>query len=130
MKSIKKLLLVALPLLAMVVFFGCSKDDDEAPSGSHKVVFKAETSSDATMSVVVYTNESGDQTANSSVNSSTYTSAELTIPASIPYIAFAANGTGTSSSSTIKVQIWVDGKMVKENTGMGTALTATTGYAF
>lgn len=130
MKNFKRLCLTALPLLMLTILVSCSKDDDEKPVESHKVVFKAESSSDASIMTALFTNATGDITTNSSVNSTTFTSAELTIPSSIPVISFGANGTGTSSTSTLKVQIWVDGKMVKENVSTGTILSATTTYSF
>ena len=113
-------------MLAVTVLFSCKKENK---SGTHKVKFKAETSSDAKLSSVVYTNETGNTT-NSSVNSSSFSSSELTIPSSIPVITFGASGTGANAGSTLKVQIWVDGNLVKESIGTGTALSATTTYSF
>ena len=126
MKNIAKILSLSFIVLAVTVLFSCKKDNN----GPHKVKFKAETSSDAKLSAVIYTSETGDITSNSSVNSSSFSSAELTIPSSVPVISFGANGIGASAGSTIKVQIYVDGVMVKENTGTGTALSATTTYSF
>jgi len=129
MKNIVKILSLSFIVLTVTVFYSCKKDNDNK-SGTHKVKFKAETSSEAKLSAVVYTNESGDVTSNSSLNSSSFSSAELTIPSSVPIISFRANGNGASAGSTLKVQIWVDGNLVKENTGTGTALTASTTYSF
>ena len=117
-----------LPILVVAVLASCKKDDDS--SATHKVKFKAETSSDSKISTVLYTNVTGDVTSNTSVNSTTFNSAELTIPSSVPIISFGATGSGATANSTIKVQIWVDGVMVKENVGTGTALSATTSYSF
>lgn len=128
MKNIAKILSLSFIVLAVTILFSCKKDNNN--DGTHKVKFKAETSSDAKLSSVVYTSATGDLTTNSSVNSSSFASAELTIPSSIPIISFGANGTGASAGSTLKVQIWVDGVMVKENIGTGTALSATTSYSF
>lgn len=128
MKNFRKLFLALLPVLVIAVLASCKKDDDS--SATHKVKFKAETSSDAKLSTVVYTNVTGDVTSNTSVNSTTFNSAELTIPSSVPIISFGATGSGATANSTIKVQIWVDGVMVKENVGTGTALSATTSYSF
>lgn len=128
MKNLRKLLLGLLPILVVAVLASCKKDDDS--SSTHKVKFKAETSSDSKISTVLYTNVTGDVTSNTSVNSTTFNSAELTIPSSVPIISFGATGSGATANSTIKVQIWVDGVMVKENVGTGTALSATTSYSF
>lgn len=130
MKNFKKLLLAVLPLMALAILASCSKKGDETPAGTHKVVFKAETSSDASISTALFTNATGDVTTNTSVNSKTFTSAELTIPSSVMVINFGATGSGASANSSLKVQIWVDGNLVKENIGTGTTLSATTSYTF
>ena len=127
MKNISRTLSLSLIMLAVSVLFSCKKENK---SGTHKVKFKAETSSDAKLSSVFYTRETGDIITNSSVNSSSFSSSELTIPSSIPVITFGASGTGANAGSTLKVQIWVDGNLVKESTGTGTALSATTTYSF
>ena len=126
MKNIFKILSVSFIVLTVSVFYSCKKDN--APT--HKVKFKAETSSDAKLSAVAYTNESGNVTNTSSLNSSSFASSELTIPSSVSIITFSANGNGASAASTLKVQIYVDGNLVKENTGTGTVLTASTTYSF
>ena len=125
MKNIFKILSVCFIVLTVSVFYSCKKDN--APT--HKVKFKAETSSDAKLSAVAYTNETGNVT-NSSLNSSSFASSELTIPSSVSILTFSANGNGASAGSTLKVQIYVDGNLVKENTGTGTVLTASTTYSF
>ncbi|MBD1364535.1 hypothetical protein IDJ77_12015 [Mucilaginibacter sp. ZT4R22] len=127
MKNIFKILSVSFIVLTVSVFYSCKKDN---ASGTHKVKFKAETSSDAKLSAVAYTNESGNVTNTSSLNSSSFASSELTIPSSVSIITFSANGNGASAGSTLKVQIYVDGNLVKENTGTGTVLTASTTYSF
>lgn len=127
MKTISKTLSLSFIVLAVTILFSCKKEDN---SGTHKVKFKAETSSGAKLTSVLYTNETGDITTNSTLNSSSFSSSELTIPSSIPVITFSASGTGASAGSTIMVQIWVDGNLVKESVGTGTALSATTTYSF
>jgi hypothetical protein len=125
MKNIFKILTVSFIVLTVSVFYSCKKD----ASRTYKVKFKAETSSDAKLSAVAYTNETGNVT-NSSLNSSSFASSELTIPSSVSIITFSANGNGASAASTLKVQIYVDGNLVKENTAAGTVLTASTTYSF
>lgn len=127
MKNIFKILSVSFIVLTVSVFSSCKKDD---ASRTHKVKFKAETSSDAKLSAVAYTNETGNVTNNSSLNSSSFASSEITIPSSVPMITFSANGNGTGAGSTLKVQIYVDGNLVKENIGTGAVLTASTSYSF
>ena len=126
MKNIFKILSVSFIVLTVSVFYSCKKD----ASRTYKVKFKAETSSDAKLSAVAYTNETGNVTNTSSLNSSSFASSELTIPSSVSIITFSANGNGASAGSTLKVQIYVDGNLVKENTGTGTVLTASTTYSF
>ncbi|MFI5451663.1 hypothetical protein ACHMWN_05845 [Pedobacter sp. UC225_61] len=128
MKNSAKILSLSFIVLVATVLFSCKKDNNN--DGTHKVKFKAETSSDAKLSSVVYTSETGEATTNSSVNSSSFASAELTIPSSIPAISFGATGIGNSAGSTLKVQIWVDGNLVKENISTGTTLSATSTYSF
>ena len=126
MKNIAKMLSLSLIMLIATVLFSCKKDN----TGPHKVKFKAETSSGAKLSAVTYTSETGEIITTSSLNSSSFSSAELTIPSSVPLISFTANGIGESAGSTIKVQIYVDGNLVKENIGTGTTLSATSTYSF
>lgn len=128
MKNIAKILSLSFIVLAATVLFSCKKDNNN--SGTYKVKFKAETSSGAKLSSVIYTSETGDIITNSSVNSSSFSSTELTIPSSVKVISFTANGIGESAGSTLKVQIYVDGNLVKENVGTGTTLSATANYSF
>lgn len=127
MKNIAKIISLSLILLTTTALVSCKKDSN---SGPHKVKFKADTSSDSKLTAVVYTSETGANTTSSSINSSSFASSELTIPSSVSVISFSANGTGASAGSTLKVQIYVDGNLVKENIGTGTTLSATATYSF
>lgn len=61
----------------------------------------------------------------SSLGGTTWTSPEITAPANATVASVVLNGMGANASSTLKVQVYVDGVLKKEGTGAGTALTAT-----
>lgn len=130
MKRVTKLLSLTLFLGISVLLFSCSKDDDDAPSGSHKVVFKAVGSSGVNVGVAVYTDGSGKNESFTSLSGSTWTSEEYTIPASAQMVTFGANGTGPDANSTLVAEIWVDGVKKAEGKSTGTILSASANYSF
>jgi len=127
----KKIVFLSVLVLAVTVLFsGCSKDD-EAPKGSHKVVFKVIGSENAIISSVVYSNENGDPTSVTGIDANTWTSDELTIPSSAPVVVITAGGDSIDDNdATLTVQILVDGEVKKENTSTGPYLSAQTSYSF
>jgi len=126
MEKFKKLLALSFCLVVLTALFSCSKDDDKNNNGPYDVEFKVTTSSSAAISNIIHTNASGEQTALSAVGGNTWSS-KVTVKAGVPVIGI--NATGYSETGgTIKVQILIDGKVVQENTGSGTALTASTTY--
>jgi preprotein translocase subunit SecG len=126
MKKVTKLLTFSMCLLFLTALFSCKKDSNKN-GGPYSVEYKVTTSSNATISSVVHTNAQGDATSLTSVAGNSW-STKVTVQAGVSAISLGANGGATDASGTIKVQILIDGKVVKENTGSGTALTATTVY--
>jgi len=112
-------------LLSWVVFSNCSKDKkDEPSSGDQKIVFKVESSANSPINMVVFGFD-GTLTTVSAVNSESWTSAEMTAPGTAHVATVSANARGAGSSSTLKVEIYVNGMLKKEATSNGTALSAT-----
>jgi len=127
MKNFRKLLALSFCLVVLTAFFSCSKDDDNNNgNGPYDVEFKVTTTGNAPISTIIYTNATGDQTALSSVGGASWSS-KVTVQAGVPAIAIIATGY-SETGGTIKVEILVNGKVVKENTGSGTALSASTTY--
>lgn len=128
--------MAALFLLALsaFTFTGCSKDDGEDSNGggstgnSHKLVFKAEASSGSTIDQGVYGYDSSLTTV-SSLNTTTWTSPEVTAPNNARVASFVVNARGANASSTLKLQVFVDGVLKKESTSTGTALVSQAQYS-
>ncbi|KMQ69464.1 hypothetical protein ACM39_04085 [Chryseobacterium sp. FH2] len=122
-------------LTAMLIGFvsSCSNDDDDdntpGAGKAHKVVFKAEASAGSNISVAVYGID-GDATSASSLSGTTWTSPEVTSESGAYSANVAVSATGANASSTLKVQIWVDGELKKEGTSSGQVLSASANYAF
>lgn len=123
-------------VLLTTMFIGflssCSNDDDDdngPAKKSHKVVFKAIASSGSNIEVAVYGID-GNPTTASSLSGTTWTSPEVTSEAGAYNANVAVNAIGTDGSSTLKVQIWVDGELKKEGTSSGQYLSASASYIF
>lgn len=126
MRTTKNKFTAIIILFAIVnfLFWGCSKKNDDTPSGSSKkVVFKAEASVGSSVNLAVYGYDASLTTA-SSLSGTTWTSPEITVPASANVASITVNGMGSNASSTLKVQIFVNGELKKEGTSSGTALSA------
>lgn len=122
--------LLATMLLGFVT--SCSKDDDDNVNGagkSHKVVFKAIASSGTNIDAAVYGID-GNPTTASSLSGTTWSSPEVTSEAGAYNANVVVNAIGTDGSSTLKVQIWVDGELKKEGTSSGQYLSASASYTF
>lgn len=113
------------------LFSACKKDDkDDAPGRTtHKLVFKAEGSAGVNLTVVAYGYDT-QITSASNLSGNTWSSAEINVPASAVSANITINGTGVSSTATLKVQIYVDGQLKKEATSTGTILSATGQHSF
>ncbi len=126
MEKFKKLLALSFCLVVLTALFSCSKDDDNNNGGPYEVEFKVATTGNAEISTIIHTNAAGEQTALSSVGGNSWSS-KVTVKAGVPAIGIIANGY-IATGGTITVQILVNGKVVSENTGSGTALSASTTY--
>ncbi|MGU3373719.1 hypothetical protein [Chryseobacterium sp. M5A1_1a] len=123
-------------LLAAMLFgvvTSCSKDDDDnnvnGAGKSHKVIFKAIASSGSNIDVAAYGID-GNPTTATSLSGTTWTSPEVTSEAGAYNANVAVNAIGTDASSTLKVQIWVDGELKKEGASSGQYLSASASYVF
>ncbi|AZB08276.1 hypothetical protein EG344_05075 [Chryseobacterium sp. G0162] len=122
--------LLATILLGFVA--SCSKDDDDNVNGakkSHKVVFKAIASAGTNIDAAVYGID-GNATTASSLSGTTWSSPEVTSEAGAYNANVVVNAIGVDASSTLKVQIWVDGELKKEGTSSGQYLSASASYIF
>jgi len=131
MRSLKTTL-IAFAAFAALMGASCSKDDGGTPgpsTSSHKVQFKAEASAGSNISVAVYGYDATTTTA-TSLSGTTWSSPEITVPAGASLATAAVNASGANASSTLKVQVWVDGVMKKEGTSSGAILSAQASYAF
>lgn len=122
-------------VMAALVFgfvTSCSNDDDDDIPGTnktHKVVFKAEASVGSNIEIAVYGID-GNPTTATSLSGTTWTSPEITTEAGAMSANVAINAVGASTSSTLKVQIWVDGELKKEGTSSGQYLSASASHTF
>ncbi|MCY1527788.1 hypothetical protein D9M68_628700 [compost metagenome] len=117
--------MAAVAAFGILAFASCTKD--KAPS--HRVQFKAEASAGSYISAVAYGID-GNTNSASSINSNIWISQEITAPAGSLSANVAVNAYGANASSTLKVQIYVDGKMVQEGTSSGQYLSASAGHQF
>lgn len=123
---------VLLATMLMGFVASCSKDDDDNVDGSkrsHKVVFKAIASAGANIDGAVYGIDSNATTA-TSLSGTTWSSPEVTSDAGAYNANVVVNAIGADASSTLKVQIWVDGELKKEGTSSGQYLSASASYTF
>lgn len=131
---LKGTLVVLLATMLMGFVSSCSKDDDDTPNvngakKTHKVVFKAIASAGADIDGAVYGIDSNVTTA-TSLSGTTWSSPEVTSEAGAYNANVVVNAIGPNASSTLKVQIWVDGELKKEGTSSGQYLSASASYTF
>lgn len=130
MNRLTKILSLSL-ILSLTLLFACKKDKNDAPSkGTHKVVFKAIGSTGAKINTAVYTDGSGKNESFTSLDTQNWTSTEYTIPSSANTVNFGANGIGADASSTLVVEIWIDGVKAAEGKSTGKILSASASLAF
>ncbi|MDN3694400.1 hypothetical protein QWZ06_19980 [Chryseobacterium tructae] len=123
---------VVLATMLMGFVASCSKDDDDNVNGakkSHKVVFKAIASTGTNIDGAVYGID-GNPTSATSLSGTTWSSPEVTSEAGAYNANVVVNAIGVDASSTLKVQIWVDGELKKEGTSSGQYLSASASYIF
>ena len=122
-------------VMAALVFgfvTSCSNDDDDDIPGTnktHKVIFKAEASAGSSIDIAVYGID-GNPTTATSLSGTTWSSPEITTEAGAMSANVAVNAVGANASSTLKVQIWVDGELKKEGTSSGQYLSASASHTF
>jgi len=110
MKNLRKVSLILLSLA--FTFSSCSKDDDPTPGSETKEVqYKIIGSSGVNISTVVYYD--GDTPVSKTGNFGSEWTSDAKISTKTPMIS--ANGIGPNDNSTLKAQIIVDGKVVKES---------------
>lgn len=122
---------IASILIASVLVISCSKDKDEPDNGAvHKVQFKAETSAGGIIQSATY-GVDGDAHTDINLSGTTWSSPELTVPAGAYNANVIVNGAGTTDAATMKVQVYVDGKLKKEETANpGRVLSVNITYKF
>ncbi|WP_142683883.1 hypothetical protein [Chitinophaga polysaccharea] len=126
----RKLSIVSI-LFAAMLTSSCSKDKDDNPTSvTHKVQFKATATAGGNISTASY-GVDGDAHTATNLSGTSWTSPELTAPAGAYNANIVVNGTGTSNTSTLKVGIYVDDVLKKEETASpGTVLSVLLTYKF
>lgn len=130
-KSNFKIARLVLSVFALFILIGCSNDDNggsSTPSPStREIVFKAVASAGSTLNASTYGYDSTLTNA-SSIGGTTWTSITITAPSSASVATISMNAMGSNATSTLKVQIYVNGVLKKEGLSTGTALSATAQY--
>lgn len=128
----KKIVMRSLMLLmALGLIFGissCRDDKSDGTSGTHKVVFKGVGSNGVVIRVAGY-NIGTEIHTKSDLSVNQWSSEEFTFSGNTP-LNVTINALGTDANSTLKAQIFVDGKLVKEGTSTGTYLSATAAHNY
>ncbi|WP_199724384.1 hypothetical protein [Taibaiella sp. KBW10] len=125
MNKLKVALFVSVAACMAVFASSCKKKGGSA----HRVVFKAHTSSEGNIKVAVYGYDTKTTTA-SKLNGTTWVSPEITVPAGSQNATVVVDGSGPFASSTLKVQIYVDGALKKESISSGQTLSAAVRHRF
>lgn len=124
----KSFLFFAFALLGIFLMGGCSKSDSPA-GGSYKVKYKVVGSSGVKISTIVYgTDGTGGVKSISELGTQNYESDEYTF-SNKGYASMSVQAMGTNSSSTLKAQIYVDGKLAKESSAEGKILVTSVSAA-
>lgn len=124
----KKITSLFIVTMISIAFTACSKDDggsDNVPNASvHKMILKAETSG-STIHHILYGYDD-EMTSVSGISETSWTSQEIVLPENASVANFTANAVGVNDASTLKLQIFVDGVLKKEEVGTGTILSVRT----
>jgi len=113
----------------LLICCGKSKDSPSPSSQSHKLLFKAVASAGCDLTNVAYGTDN-DIVSRSSLSGTTWQSDEISVPAGTSVATIAIGADGVDASSTLTVQIYVDGKLKKEGKGYGENLEASATYSF
>lgn len=109
-------------ILLSSLWLSCSKDKDNTPSKkAHEVQFKVVTSEGSNIQLAVYAIDD-DITSESSIPGTEWASDLIIAPAGTKNVSLNAQGIGADASSTMKVQIFVDGELKKEGKAKGEIL--------
>lgn len=129
-----KLGLLYLILIGLFAVTSCSHDEEYFPV-THKVVYKAEVSAGGTLTSASYNLPDAEPKPAANVSGTTWASPEVSAKLDLPVGKVSILGavtivkaTGVNSSSTLKVQIYVDGILKKEVVATGQNLEATAQY--
>lgn len=127
----KGLFVAVMTVMVLSFVESCRKDDDDDDEDikTQKVVFKAEGSSGVNISKAVYGIDGNPITVNG-LSGATWTSPEVIAEGVVYNTNVVVNATGVDATSTLKVQIWVDGQLKKESVSSGMTLSASTSYSF
>nr|WP_295865690.1 MmpS family transport accessory protein [uncultured Chitinophaga sp.] len=123
---------IASLLMAAVLVTSCSKDkkEDNNDRPGHKVRFEAVGQNGGVVNAAVYGVDADTHNA-LNLNTANWSSPDVTAPAGAYNANIVVNGSGPSTTSTMKVRIYVDGEMKKEETASpGKVLSVTLGYKF
>ena len=129
-----RILLNTITVLAIVgglfLLGSCSKDDSAKPaSRTHKLVFKAEASAGCNITNAAYGTDDN-ITDKSSLSGTTWQSEEITTSSEVQAATISVGALGVNTSSTLTVQIYIDGKLKKEGKSTGEYLSAGATYLF
>lgn len=126
----RKLSIVSI-LFAAMLTVSCSKDkDDNNTPVTHKVQFKATAGAGGNIQTASYGVDGDAHTANN-LSGASWSSPELTAPAGAYNANILVNGSGASDASTLKVGIYIDGQLKKEESASpGKVLTVMLNYKF
>jgi hypothetical protein len=83
------------------------------------VEYRATTSDDANIQTVSYTDADGNPKTVPVLNLKKWSSGDLLIPRSVTPLKITATGPGAADTSTLKIQIFVDGSLRKEEIKKG-----------
>lgn len=127
----RKLSIVSVLFAAMLTSSSCSKDKDDNPTSvTHKVQFKATATAGGSISTASYGVDGDAHTANN-LSGTSWTSPELTAPAGAYNANILVNGAGTTDASALKVGIYIDGVLKKEESASpGRVLSVMLNYKF
>jgi hypothetical protein len=145
-KIFQKSIAVFLPLLLLIGLFvvitSCKNDEDEVEQKIiHKWYYKVEASEGAIITNISHANHISGEAKNISINgingttwmSEEFSETSIAVPGKSRFVIpmhIKAKANGTNISSTLKVQIYVDGVLKKEVKGVGLTPNVEAGYEF
>lgn len=127
----KGLFVAVITVMVLSFVESCRKDNDDTSEDvkRQKIVFKAEASSGVNITKAVYGIDGNPITVNG-LSGTTWSSPEINTEGVVYNSNVVVNATGVDATSTLKVQIIVDGELKKESVTSGQALSASTSYTF